>query len=110
MPSSFQRILARVILVGMVLFFSPTTSIAILPIDDQGSTPCKMAIQFLQPFDWRCTNDDDSGCVECRNVSERSTLLAIHCVGQTKAEQQRVPSGAEISICHGDKNRNGPLI
>ena len=88
--------------IAMMLFTSPTTRGIVLPTDD-GSVPCEMAIEFLVPHDWRCTNDDHSGCIECRNVTDHSTELVMHCVGRTITEKRSVPPGTEMSICHGEK-------
>jgi len=96
-----RPLLAVLIVAELMLFAPPATSIA-LPIDE-GSATCELAIEFLEPRDWRCTNNDRDRCVACRNVSDHASELAVRCVDQTTAERRRVPPGAEISICRGEK-------
>ncbi len=91
------------IVAPIILFVSSSrTPIGIAPID-KGFASCAMIIEFLEPRDWRCMNHDRERCVECLNVSDHSSELAFRCVDQTTTELRKVPPGAEISICRGEK-------
>ena len=88
---------------GSMLLTWPRNAIGLPQIDDGGSVPCDIAIEFLEPRDWRCSNQEHERCTECRNVSDHMSELTLGCVGQAAPERQRLPPGAEISVCPGQQ-------
>jgi hypothetical protein len=79
-----------------------TTSTPGLMVSDGTTARCEMAIEFLTPSDWRCVGEDAERCTVCRNVSDHTSEIVVGCVGAEAREHQRVPKGAELSICRGD--------